>query len=136
LDDDLRVLLIEDEPAVAELYRYRLELDGYRVSVAPDGETGLHMAAEATPDLIYLDIRLPGMDGFEVLERLRADAGLSSIPVVILSNYSEPELVARGFRLGALDFLVKADYSPSALARRMEDWLQDENALGKRARTS
>jgi DNA-binding response OmpR family regulator len=124
--DELKVLLIEDDPAVAEMYRRRLEIDGYQVAVAPDGETGVRMALADRPDLVYLDLRLPTIDGFAVLEQLRGDERTSGIPVVILSNYSEPEQVDRGRRLGALDYLVKAETSPSALTERMQNWLRDE----------
>lgn len=131
MEPDLKVLLIEDDPAVAAMYSYRLEIDGYAVTVAPDGEAGLRLANETRPDLIYLDLRLPQMDGFAVLEQLRAGATTKAIPVVILTSYSEPQMMEKGRRLGALDFLVKTETSPSALARRMEEWLGDES-VGRR----
>jgi CheY-like chemotaxis protein len=132
MEPTLRVLLVEDDPAVADMYSIRLEVDGYQVAVAPDGETALRMAAELTPDLVYLDLRLPGLDGFAVLEQLRANPALGNTPVVILSNYSEPEMILRGQKLGALEFLVKAETSPAALSERMDKWLADE-AVAPRA---
>lgn len=131
MDTALQVLLVEDDPAVAEMYRYRLEVDGYSVTVAPDGETALQLAAANPPDLVYLDIRLPGIDGLEVLERLRADPSTKALPVVMLTNYSEPELIERGLRLGALEYMVKAETSPGRLAERMEEWLREER-VGRR----
>jgi CheY-like chemotaxis protein len=119
---DLKVLLVEDDPAVSEMYRLRLEIDGCSVAVAEDGETGLQLAHDVEPDLIYLDLRLPVLDGFEVLERIRSDARLSKIPVVILTNYSEPDDVERALGLGALEFLVKAETSPAALSERLQVW--------------
>ncbi len=116
LEDDVKVLLIEDDGAAAEMYRLRLIADGYAVVVADDGEKGLAMAASERPDFIYLDLRLPMIDGFEVLERLRADPETAAIPVIILSNFGEPELRERGLKLGALEFLVKADTTPSRLS--------------------
>jgi DNA-binding response OmpR family regulator len=116
VDDNVKVLLIEDDDAAAEMYRLRLTADGYTVAVADDGEKGLAMAVAEQPDFIYLDLRLPRIDGFEVLERLRADSQTSAIPVIILSNFGEPELRERGFKLGALEFLVKADTTPSRLS--------------------
>src|SRR6266566_137920 len=86
METELRVLLIEDDAAVAEMYQYRLEVDGYKVEVAPDGETGLERATSDPPDLVYLDLRLPHMDGFAVLERMRANPVTASVPVVILTN--------------------------------------------------
>ena len=89
------VLLIEDDPAVLEMYRMKLSLDGYRVNVAVDGEDGLTRAKELLPDIIFLDIRLPKKDGFEVLQALRQHPETAAIPVIMLSNYGEKELEAR-----------------------------------------
>jgi len=118
--DDIKVLLIEDDSAAAEMYRLRLVADGYTVVVAEDGEQGLEMAGAELPDFIYLDIRLPKIDGFEVLERLRADPETADIPVIILSNFGEPEFRERGLKLGALEFLVKSDTTPSNLSETVE----------------
>jgi len=121
MDETIKVLVIEDDPSVAEMYRVRLEADGYDVVVGGDGEEGLQLAMSEAPDFIYLDLRLPKLDGFEVLERLRAAPATAQIPVIILSNYGDPETRERGLKLGALDFLVKADTTPGELAARVED---------------
>ena len=126
-DDAVTVLLIEDDAAAAEMYRLRLAADGYTVLIASDGEQGLRRAVEDRPDLIYLDVRLPKMDGFEVLERLRADVATASIPVVIVTNYGEPELQQRGLSLGALEFLVKADTTPARLSETFERLSETES---------
>jgi CheY-like chemotaxis protein len=118
----LRVLFVEDEPAIALMYRLKLELDEYEVAIAPDGETALEMASHSTFDLIFLDIRLPGLDGLAVLEKLRSAEKTRWIPVVILSNYSEPELVERGMKLGALEYLIKSQTSPAGVAQRIPGW--------------
>jgi DNA-binding response OmpR family regulator len=120
VEDDVKVLLIEDDEAAAEMYRLRLAADGYTVVVASDGEEGLRMASAEEPDFIYLDLRLPGLDGFEVLEHLRGEPATTHIPVIILSNYGEPELRERGLKLGALEFLVKADTTPAQLSNKVE----------------
>ncbi len=120
MEDDVKVLLIEDDEFAAEMYRVRLVADGYTVVIGATGEEGLRIATEESPDFIYLDLRLPGLDGFEVLERLRANPATTSIPVIILSNYGEPELRQRGLKLGALEFLVKADTTPAQLSTRVE----------------
>ena len=124
-DEEVRVLFIEDDAAVAEMYRLKLELDGYTVTVAPDGEEGLRIARENPPDIVFLDIRLPKMDGFAVLEQLRADDSLKHVPVIILSNYGEAELVERGLKLGALDYLIKAETTPSTLSRGVGKWIKE-----------
>ena len=74
---------------------------------------------------MFLDIRLPKMDGFSVLESLRADETLRHIPVIILSNYGEAELVERGLKLGALDYLIKAETTPSTLSRGVGKWIKE-----------
>jgi DNA-binding response OmpR family regulator len=124
-DDEVSVLFIEDDPAVAEMYKLKLELDGYTVTVARDGEEGLRMATDVPPDIIFLDTRLPKMDGFAVLERLRASDRTKDVPVIILSNYGERELVDRGLKLGALEYLIKSQTTPANLSRGVEGWLKE-----------
>jgi CheY-like chemotaxis protein len=122
-EEEVRVLLIEDDPESAEMYGLKLELDGYTVTRAADGEEGLELAAAVVPDIIFLDIRLPKMDGFQVLEALRADDTLKHVPVIILSNYGETEMIERGKTLGALDYLVKAETPPASLTKGLEKWV-------------
>lgn len=122
--DDVRVLFVEDDVSVAQMYRLKLELDGYLVDVAPDGIIALEKARTTHPDIIFLDIRLPKLDGLSVLENLRADEATAPIPVVILSNWNERELVERGMTLGALDHLIKSQTTPARLSQRLRDWLK------------
>jgi CheY-like chemotaxis protein len=124
-DEVIDVLLIEDDPAVLEMYRMKLELDGYRVNVAVDGEEGIERATELKPDIIFLDIRLPKKDGFEVLQALRQNEDTAAIPVIMLSNYGEKELVDRGLKLGAHEFLIKAQTTPSSLSEGIGEWLKE-----------
>ena len=124
--DDIRVLFVEDDPTVAQMYRLKLELDGYQVIMAKDGEEGLRLAREVDPDIVFLDIRLPKVDGFSVLEGLRATDRTRNVPVVILSNYGEQDLVDRGLRLGALEYLIKSQTTPAYLSRGVENWLKEE----------
>ena len=123
--DDVRVLLVEDDEAIAQMYKLKLELDGYHVDVARDGELALQMARRSLPDIIFLDIRLPKLDGLDVLEALRADPKTQRVPVVILSSHSEKDLVDRGAKLGALDHLIKSKTTPAKLAGGVEGWLRD-----------
>ena len=123
-EDEVRVLFVEDDPAVAQMYRLKLELDGYAVDVASDGEQALSRATSRPPDIVFLDIRLPKLDGLEVLEALRRHERTRQVPVVILSNYSERELIERGLKLGALEYLVKSQTTPAKVAGGVEDWLK------------
>jgi CheY-like chemotaxis protein len=122
--EDIQVLFVEDDPSVAQMYKLKLELDGYRVEIATDGEMALEMAGRALPDIVFLDIRLPKLDGIGLLEALRADPRTRSLPVVILSNYNEKELVERGAKLGVLDHLIKSQTTPAKLAGGLEGWLK------------
>ena len=121
-DERIRVLLVEDDQEFAEMYRLKLEADGYEVSLARDGEQGLRMAADSPPDLLFLDIRMPRMGGLEMLEHLRLDPATEALPVVILSNYGEDELRKRGLDLGALEWLIKANVTPSDVSSRVHLW--------------
>ena len=118
------MLFVEDDASVAQMYRLKLELDGYTVDVAGDGLSALERARSEHPDIIFLDIRLPKLDGLSVLEQLRADPATAGIPVVILSNWNEKELVERGIRLGARDHLIKSQTTPARLASRLRGWLK------------
>jgi len=120
--DEVRVLLVEDDAALAQMYRVKLERDGYTVRVAGDGEEALRLLGRELPDLVFLDVRLPRMDGLTFLERMRADSRTRNIPVVIVSNYSEEELVSRGLQLGALEYLIKSQTTPGQLSQGVAGW--------------
>ena len=121
-----KVLLIEDEEEVAELYRLKLTLDDYDVTVALSGQDGLEKAARISPEIIFLDIKMPEMDGFEVLRRLRESAKTKDIPVVILSNFDEQELIEKGLTLGANEYLIKSQFSPEEISQKVKDFVGDE----------
>ncbi|HTE44675.1 MAG TPA: response regulator transcription factor, partial [Gemmatimonadaceae bacterium] len=100
-----RILIVEDNPDLAYGLRTGLEIEGYEVQVAEDGETGLDRAQSWTPDLVMLDLMLPGMDGYRVLKTLRE--GGSDVPVLILTARGEEADKVLGFRLGADDYVTK-----------------------------
>jgi CheY-like chemotaxis protein len=124
-EEAVDVLLVEDDRETLEMYRTKLELDGYRVHVALDGIEGIERAKELLPDIIFLDIRLPKKDGFEVLQELRREPSTAETPVIILTNFGEKELVERGLKLGAMEFLVKAQTSPLSLSEGITEWLKE-----------
>ena len=126
MQSDVKVLLVEDDADYAEIYRLRLQADGYDVMVAPDGEAALEMMRRIVPDLVYLDLRMPKLDGFSILSALRADPATAHVPVIVLTNYDAPELRRQGMELGVLEWLVKADVTPSALAQRTAGLMRAE----------
>jgi CheY-like chemotaxis protein len=102
-------LIIEDDPLILDILVFKFRNKEWEVSSAMDGEAGLKKAAESKPDIIMLDISLPGISGYEVLVALKADPDLASIPVLILSNYGQPEEIDKSLALGAVDHLIKAN---------------------------
>jgi CheY-like chemotaxis protein len=118
-----RLLLVDDDDALAEMYALQLTASGFHVTTARSGAEALQLVVDVVPDLIYLDLGLPGMTGLEVLERLRRAPRTAEVPVVILTNFSEPEMIERGRELGAQDYLVKVDTPPAMLARAARKWL-------------
>ncbi|MCH7541827.1 response regulator [Patescibacteria group bacterium] len=122
----IQVLLIEDEKEVAELYKLKLTLDGYEVINAENGQEGLEKANKYIPELIFLDIKMPGMDGFEVLKKLRTSAKTKNIPVVILSNFDEQDLIEKGLTLGANEYLIKSQFTPEDISNKVKNWISED----------
>lgn len=102
-------LVIEDDPLIFDILVFKFRNKGWEVNSAMDGETGLKKAAEFKPDIIMLDIALPGMSGYDVLTALKANPDLAGIPVLVLSNYGQPEEIAKSLALGAVEHLIKAN---------------------------
>jgi len=118
----LKILLTEDDPIVAELYRVRLDREGHDVAVAVDGQMALERIGRDLPDLILLDIRMPRLSGLGVLEQVREDPALKDTPVVMLTNYSDPAQVQRCRELGIEGYLLKSRTTPRQLAEWIADW--------------
>jgi len=114
------ILIIEDDKFLRELISQKLIKEGYNISEAVDGEEGIKKIKEEKPGLVLLDLILPGIDGFEVLTKMREDPSLSSIPVIILSNLGQKEDVERGLKLGAADYLIKAHFTPDEIIDKIK----------------
>jgi CheY-like chemotaxis protein len=102
------ILLIDDQPFFLTLQQSMLQRHGYRVLAASDGPAGLAMAKQHKPDLILLDIEMPGMDGFTVCETLKQDRALRKIPVIILTQTQDTKLNEKAFRAGAEISILKS----------------------------
>ena len=114
-----RILVIDDEEDLVELVRYNLEQEGFQVKSASDGESGLAVARQELPDLILIDLMLPGMDGLELCRSLRAENRTASIPVIMLTAKSAESDRIVGLELGADDYVVKP-FSPRELIARVK----------------
>jgi DNA-binding response OmpR family regulator len=118
------ILIIEDDKFLRELIAQKLIKEGYEISEAIDGEEGLKKVREEKPNLVLLDLILPGMDGFEVLSKMKEDLALAQIPVIILSNLGQKEDVERGLKLGAVDYLIKAHFTPGEIIEKIKNALR------------
>jgi len=115
-----KILIIEDDKFLRELISKKISEEGFQVVEAIDGEDGIKKVKEEMPNLVLLDLILPGIDGFEVLKRMKEESGLSPIPVIILSNLGQKEDVERGLKLGAVDYLIKAHFTPGEIIEKMK----------------
>jgi len=123
------LLLVEDDVNVAKPYRMLLESRGYTVRYAADGVEGLEAARRERPDLLLVDVMMPRMNGISLLQALRDDANLRTIPAVMLSNYHEPRMVERAMALGAVEYIVKAQLQPEKLIFAIPHWLRGERVV-------
>ncbi len=121
-----KILIIEDDRFLRELIARKLVSEKFDILEAVDGEKGLKTLKEKKPDLVLLDLILPGIDGFEVLTQMKNDPALSSIPVIILSNLGQREDVERGLKLGAVDYLVKAHFTPNEIIGKIKQSLGEK----------
>ena len=113
-----KILVIEDDPVASRFARYVLETEGYQVVTAPNGLDGLRKVQKEKPDLIILDIMLPGLDGFEICHRLRSEPETARIPILMLSAKAQEVDQVTGLNVGADDYLTKpAD--PSEIVSRV-----------------
>jgi len=119
-----KILIVEDDKFLRELIVKKLSNEGYEVAEAADGEQGLQQIKEAAPELVLLDLILPGIDGFEVLAQKREDPFIARIPVVILSNLGQKEDVDKGLNLGAIDYLIKAHFTPGEIVEKVRSILK------------
>ncbi len=119
-----KILLIEDEDMLRELITKRLTIGGYEIIQSTDGISGLKAAQEQRPDLVLLDIVLPGIDGFEVLEKIKNDASLSRMPVVMLSNLSQKNDIEKALKLGAVDYFIKINFTSEEVLEKIKNILK------------
>lgn len=118
------LLLVEDDTFLASIYRTKFEQEGFKVSVAENGEVGLEAAKKKRPDLILLDILLPHLDGFTVLQELKKEKSTASVPVILLTNLGQKEDVEKGLALGAAAYLIKAHCRPSETVAQVKKILK------------
>ena len=130
--DTRRVLVVDDEPDVLLLCRVNLEFEGYEVIEASDGIEAMEQVRAHRPDIVLLDVMMPRMDGWQVLDEIKGDADLQQIPVVMLTAKVQDQDQARGWASGAAEYITKP-FSPLSLSRVLETVLeQDDDAHARR----
>ncbi|MBU1160538.1 response regulator [Patescibacteria group bacterium] len=120
-----KILFIEDEKLICSMYNMKLSADGFEVFIANTGLDGLKMAIAKKPNFIVLDIILPQLDGFSVLEKLKKNIKTKKILVLMLTNLSTEEDRLKAKRLGAMDYLVKADLTPSEISNKIKGYFKN-----------
>lgn len=118
-----KIVFVEDDPLIVKIYTTRLKADGHEVYSAENGEDGLKVIAEVKPDLIILDVMMPRVDGFGVLQRVRSDEALKNIPIIMYSNLNNEEEITRAKQMGVNEFLIKANLSPSQMVAKIKQYL-------------
>ncbi|MFA5009139.1 MAG: response regulator [Candidatus Paceibacterota bacterium] len=120
----MKVLVVEDEEVLKKVLQEKLEGEDFIIKIATDGEMALSLAKEFKPDLILLDIILSKKDGIQVLEELKTNPLLSKIPVIMISNLGDDEIIKRAMKLGATDYLIKTQHSLDDVVNKVKDYFQ------------
>lgn len=118
-----KVLIIEDDPPYRKIYTKKFEVSGYTVETAEDGVEGLEKMRTFRPDIVFLDLMMPRMDGFHVLDAAHADPALQSIPVVVLTNLSTADNAQKAVEKGASAVIVKSDCEPDVIVDKAKEIL-------------
>lgn len=118
-----KIAIIEDDPVISQMYRMKFEADGFEVRLADNGERGVTVAEEFAPDIILLDMQMPGVSGAEALEKIRGKTWGKAIPVIILTNLGEEEAPKSLRSLNIHSYIVKADLTPRQVVSRVKEAL-------------
>jgi len=119
-----KILIIEDEKILIEMYQEKLTEAGFKVISTVEAEEGIVLAKKEKPDLILLDILLTRENGIYFLTQLRKDPQVASIPVVVISNYDDPETKKKSAKLGVKEYLIKTSYTPEEIVKKVKSYLE------------
>lgn len=121
---NIKIFMAEDDKFIARAYNDGLTRAGFSVTMASDGDEAIHKIRETKPDIILLDLIMPGKNGFEVLEEIKKDEDMKDIPVIILSNLGQETDVKKGKELGAVDYLIKSDFSIPEVVKKINEYIK------------
>jgi len=119
-----KILIIEDDKFLRDLISRKIMMEGYEALEAADGESGVEIAVKEKPDLVLLDLILPGINGFQALEKIKNNQVSSKVPVIILSNLAQKEDIEKGMKMGAVDYLIKAKFTPNEIVGKIRSILE------------
>jgi len=119
-----KVFIVEDDEFLRSLTVKRLEKEGYEVAVSPDGEGAMAGILKAKPDIILLDLLLPGLNGYEVLQKIRDSGETKALPVIVFSNLGQREDIEKAKAIGVNDFLIKANFTLDDVVTKVASFLK------------
>ena len=119
-----KILIIEDEKILSEMYQDKFSQVGFKVISATEAKEGLELAKKEKPDLVVLDMLLPRENGIFFLKELRKHKEISSVPVVVFSNFDDPDTKRQAKKFGAKDYLIKTDYTPQQIIEEIKKFLE------------
>jgi CheY-like chemotaxis protein len=119
-----RILIAEDDEMLMEIYKKKFEGSEYDLSFAENGQEALELIKKAKPKVVLLDLVMPEIDGFKVLEKIKEDSKIQDVNIIIVSNLSQETERERALKLGAKDFLIKSDHSPNELADKIKNYFE------------
>jgi DNA-binding response OmpR family regulator len=121
-----KILIIEDDEMICSMYKTKFEAENYEVYTAQNGADGLEIAKKMKPQMVLLDIILPQIDGFTILEAIKKDSKTKKIPVIMLTNLGTDEDKEKGRKLGAVDYLVKANLTPAQVSQKIKEFFNNK----------
>jgi DNA-binding response OmpR family regulator len=123
-DDKKKLLIAEDDKMISSMYKVKLEQEGFIILEAENGSQALEIAIKEKPDLIMLDVMMPQLDGFSVLQELKMNEGTKNIPIIMLTNLGTDEDKQKGEKMGATDYWVKANFTPAQIGEAIKKYLE------------
>ena len=118
-----KILIIEDDVFLSNIYSKKFESEGYKVFFALDGKKGLNLIKQKNPNIILLDLMLPSMTGFEILEAMAKDQEIKNIPVILLTNINDQDEINRGYDFGVKDYVIKTFFTPSEVVEKVNKFV-------------
>lgn len=118
-----KIIIVDDEQLILDMYKAKLEQEGMEVLTADGAEKGFELIKKEKPDLALIDLVMPKKDGFDLIEKLKANNKLNGMPVIVLTNLDSPEMRKKACRLGVLFFLVKPHFMPSQIVEIINEVL-------------